>query len=123
MYDTRSGEDPLFPDTLFNNEELMKICDIGKEFGTTTGRRRKVNYLNLDLLTKALSISGGTHLILSKCDILEEARVFKLIVDGNLIGFQNIFQMKDFIEKRLRLSCTELQKIIFSSSPEVVEEL
>lgn len=123
MYDTRSGEDPLFPDTLFENEELMKICDIGKEFGTTTGRRRKVNYLNLDLLTNALSVSGGTHLVLSKCDVLEDAGVFKLIVDGNLIGFQNIFQMKDFIEKRLRLSCSELQKIIFSSSPEVVEEL
>ncbi len=123
IYDTRSGVDPLFPESLFENNELLKICDAGKEFGTTTGRRRKVNYLNLDMLIKALVTAGGTHLIISKCDILEEVGIFKLIVDNNLIGFSSISDMKDFIKKRIELYCPEVERIIFSSSPEIVEGL
>lgn len=123
IYDTRSGVDPLFPESLFENKELLKICDAGKEFGTTTGRRRQVNYLNLDMLIKALVTAGGTHLIISKCDILEEVGIFKLIVDNNLIGFSSISDMKDFIKKRIELYCPEIERIIFSSSPEIVEGL
>ena len=78
IYDTRSGEDPEFPESLFDNPELSTIGEIGQEYGTTTGRRRKVNYLNLDKLIFALNTGGGSHLIVSKCDVLEEARIFKL---------------------------------------------
>ena len=38
-YDTRSGNDPLFPDSLFDDEELNELGKLGQEFGVTTGRR------------------------------------------------------------------------------------
>lgn len=123
IYETRSGEDSLFPESLFNNPELAKIGDIGQEYGVTTGRRRKVNYLNLDRLIFALNTGGGTSLIVSKCDVLEKAEIFKLFYNRDLIKFENINQMKDFITKKLVVECPDLQKIYYSSSPEVVEGL
>ena len=43
IYDTRSGEDPLFPSSLLRDRVLVRIADVGSEYGVTTGRRRKVN--------------------------------------------------------------------------------
>lgn len=123
IYETRSGEDSLFPESLFDNPELSRIGDIGQEYGVTTGRRRKVNYLDLNRLIFALNTAGGNHLVVSKCDVLEKAEVFKLFYNGDLMKFENIQQMKDFITKRLAVECPDLEKIYYSSSPEIVEDL
>ena len=66
------GIDPDFPENLRDNKELAQIAEIGNEYGTTTGRLRNVNYLNVDKLIKALHYSGTTDLIISKIDILEK---------------------------------------------------
>ena len=42
IYDTRSGIDPEFPDTLLEDSVLARIGEVGAEYGVTTGRRRKV---------------------------------------------------------------------------------
>ena len=48
IYDTRSGVDPEFPLSLLEDRGLTKICTEGEEYGTTTGRKRICNYLNLN---------------------------------------------------------------------------
>jgi adenylosuccinate synthase len=121
MYDTRSGEDPIFPDSLFENKELLAICDAGHEFGTTTGRRRKVNYLNLDSLLLALKTAGGTHLVISKCDILKDLNIFRLYHENKLISFDNFDDMAQYVELHIRNNCDEIEKIVFSHSPSTVE--
>lgn len=121
IYETRSGEDPLFPDTLFDNPELAKIGELGSEYGVTTGRRRKVNYLNLDRLIFALNTAGGNKLIISKCDILEIANIYKLYYNDELIKFSSMEEMKNFIKLQLKHSCYELREVFFSYSPEIVE--
>jgi len=123
IYETRSGEDSLFPESLFDNPELSRIGEIGQEFGVTTGRRRKVNYLNLDRVIFALNTGGGNNLVVSKCDVLEEAGVFKLFYRNELIAFESLEKMKNFISVRLNIECPELERIYYSSSPEVVEGL
>ena len=123
VYDTRSGEDPDFPASLLENDKLLKIADIGKEYGVTTGRRRKVNWLNLDKLIHAISVGGATHLILNKCDILEEAKYFRLFFDRTLIQFDNLKEMQKFISDMCYNNCDGLEKIYFSSSPHEVEGL
>jgi len=123
IYETRSGEDPDFPESLFNNPELAKIGEIGQEYGVTTGRRRKVNYLNLDRIIFALNTGGGNNLIISKCDILEEAEIFKLFYRNDLMSFGSLDEMKGFITARLSVECPELDKIYYSSSTEIVEGL
>lgn len=48
------------------------LAILGNEFGSTTGRKRQCNWLDLQKLNKAIDINSCTHLILSKCDILRK---------------------------------------------------
>lgn len=123
IYDTRSGEDPLFPESLFENPELAAICASGNEFGTTTGRRRKVNYLDVDRMIFALNAAGGNHLIISKCDVLDDVKVFKLFYHKELLSFNHLDEMKSFIQDRIHTFCPEVEKIYFSSKMNLVEGL
>jgi adenylosuccinate synthase len=81
IYDTKSGVDPLFPESLWDNEELNKIIEAGGEVGTTTGRKRIVNYLNIPLLLEAINLSGTTKVIINKCDVLESLGIYKLLIN------------------------------------------
>ena len=116
IYDTRSGEDPLFPSELLTDPALSLIGDVGKEYGTTTGRRRKVNWLNLDKLIEAITVGGATHLVVNKCDILEITVHYRLFHMGDLIIFENITDMKAYIREKCMSSST-LRSVCFSSNP------
>ena len=120
IYDTRSGIDPLFPELLLEDNELLRIALEGEEYGTTTGRMRKVNWLNLDKLIYAINISGTTDIIISKIDILQNLNLFNLFYDKELINFKTIKEMKTFIIERLNDTCIYLENIIFSDNKEIV---
>ena len=122
IYDTRSGLDPDFPEELLNDMELLSICNEGKEYGVTTGRRRKVNWLNLNKLKNAINISGTTHLIISKIDIFKNLNLFKLI-NNQLISFDTIDDMKEYIETFLHTNCLNLVNIIYSDNVENIENI
>jgi adenylosuccinate synthase len=115
IYDTRSGEDPLFPSSLLDDAALMKIGNVGLEYGVTTGRRRKVNWLNLDKLIIAVTTTGATDLLISKCDVIEEVGEFKLFFKDSLVNFNGLSEMKTFIVKKI--SEVSNSNIEFSSSP------
>jgi len=67
-YTTRVGEGP-FPTELFDDVGTY-LQDKGKEFGATTGRRRRCGYLDLLLLKHSVMVNGVTGLILTKFDVL-----------------------------------------------------
>ena len=92
------------------------------EYGTTTGRRRKVNWLDLNKLKEAINISGTTHLIMSKLDVLEYINLFKL-KNNKIISFHNIELMKQYINHYLKKNCNELVEIIYSDNVETIPEL
>ena len=117
IYDTRAGVDPEFPELLFDNKELACICEKGKEYGTTTGRKRKVNWLNIVKLRKAINISGTTHLIISKIDIFKELNIFKL-KNIDVISFETMESLKLYIETYLYNKCSQLENIIYSDNVE-----
>ena len=116
IYDTRVGFDPDFPNELLENQELYTLGDVGKEFGTTTGRRRIVNYLNLDKLIQAINISGTTHLIMSKIDIVVDVGVFKYYFQNTLHKCDDIHTMKTQLVELLKTHTT-VREIVFSSKP------
>ena len=58
----------VWPDVSRFLEEI-DIVKVGNEFGVTTGRKRRVNWLNMDKLIKTINFSGTTHFIISKVDI------------------------------------------------------
>jgi len=115
IYDTKSGVDPLFPESLWDNQDLVKLIELGKEFGSTTGRKRLANWLRLNHLKKAIKTSGTNKLIINKCDIIEQLNTFKVILDNqkdgpNFIKFNNLNDMKNFIFNELKEYC----EVIFS---------
>ena len=65
----------------------------------------------------------ATDLVISKVDVLEEYGIFKLYYDKSLYTFQNIYAMKNFIEKKIKNKCLMLERIIFSGDPETVDNL
>ena len=98
IYDTRSGVDPMFPNILFEDKDLARLGELGSEFGVTTGRKRKVNWLNLNYFLDAVKISGSNKVILNKCDIIERLGKFKLYFNDELLSFATLEMMQDFIK-------------------------
>ena len=123
IYDTRSGIDPVFPEDLFNNKELLLIAERGKEFGTTTGRMRKVNWLNINKLIQSINISGTTLLIISKVDIFKSVKIFKLICDDEIMKFETLEKLMKFINWMLYKNCKLLKRIIYSDNPKTINYL
>lgn len=118
-YDTKSGVDPLFPETLWDDPILNKIIELGQEFGSTTGRKRLVNWLNLDKLTESIKLSGCTSLIINKCDVLEEIGVYRLYHKNQLIEFKTLYEMDNYIRDVL---CRFNLKIYFSGHKESITQ-
>lgn len=117
IYDTRSGEDPRFPDSLLDDVELAAIAKLGEEYGVTTGRPRKVNWLNLDSLIRAINLTGTTNLVISKCDILQEFGVFKLVYNNESRSFATLDKMCWFINDAIYSACVLIENVKYSYSP------
>ncbi len=77
-YTTRVGEGP-FPTELFDSlgEEIQTK---GKEFGATTGRKRRCGWLDLPLLKYSVKASNLTSIALTKLDILSGIKELKVCV-------------------------------------------
>lgn len=69
-YCTRVGSGP-FP-TELDDAVGEKIRQIGREFGSTTGRARRTGWLDIPALKYAIMINGVTELMMMKADILSD---------------------------------------------------
>jgi adenylosuccinate synthase len=117
IYDTRVGYDPDFPETLLDDPDLQKLGEIGEEYGSTTGRKRIVNWLNLDKLIKAINISGTTHLVISKVDIIEQLGIYKYYYENKLISVDSFDKLQEEICQTILTNCLFCKHIYFSNNP------
>ncbi|MBI2970853.1 MAG: adenylosuccinate synthase [Candidatus Aenigmarchaeota archaeon] len=85
-YTTRVGEGP-FP-TELTNEVGAKLRQEGREFGTTTGRPRRVGWLDIPMLKYAARVNGVTALALTKLDVLAGMPEIKIAVVYDRAGIQ-----------------------------------
>jgi len=69
-YTTRVGEGP-FPSEL-GGESGRLLREWGNEYGATTGRPRRVGWLDLVALRYAVQVNGVDSLFLTKLDVLDE---------------------------------------------------
>lgn len=87
-FTTRVGGGP-FP-TELDGEQARRLRGTGEnpwdEFGTTTGRPRRVGWLDTVILRHAVRINGLTELALTKLDILSGWRELKVCVAYELDG-------------------------------------
>ena len=67
-YCTRVGSGP-FP-TELNDETGSKLRNIGKEFGSTTGRPRRCGWLDLPALKYSIMLNGVSKLFITKADVM-----------------------------------------------------
>ena len=74
-------------------------------------------------MIKSINISGTTILIISKVDVLEKVNLFKLIdVDKDIIQFENMKQMKYYIENIIKKECRNIKNILFSDNPYIIND-
>ena len=123
IYDTRVGTDPLFDDDLFDKNILEQIAVKGNEYGTTTGRPRKVKWLNLDLLIKSINISGTTHIVISKIDIFNDMDELKIYFNNEYVIFKKLSDLLQFVRTHLYKNCCFLRKILYSDNPKSILNL
>ena len=108
-----------FPTELNCNPGTRSIQRLGNEFGTTTGRRRQVNWLNLDKLIEAIQVSGTTNVVINKCDILKRLdSTFVLQEEARNFSFDGLYE--GFIRLSIQLLCEDCNEVYFSSSPETI---
>jgi adenylosuccinate synthase len=89
-YTTRVGGGPFPTEQL--NEIGTTLQEVGHEYGTTTGRRRRCGWLDLVVLKYSHSINGYDSLNLTKLDVLDGLDEIKVAVkykigDKELEGF------------------------------------
>ena len=77
-YTTRVGDGP-FP-TELTNEIGDRIREVGREYGTTTGRPRRVGWFDSVVVRHARRVSGITDLSLNSLDVLTGIESLKICV-------------------------------------------
>jgi len=116
IYETYVGAKKFEPDDpIFSN-----IRDIGEEYGATTGRPRQCNWMNWNLLERAIRINGVTHVVFSKIDVLREVNKWALLENDKEILFVSEEAMKDWLEERLSNLNILSENIYFSDSKDSI---
>ncbi len=83
-YTTRVGSGP-FPSELIGALG-DKIVDIGHEFGTVTGRRRRPGWLDLVMLRHAVRLNSLTEIALTKLDVLDTFETVRVCIGYEMNG-------------------------------------
>ncbi len=77
-YVTRVGAGP-FPTELFDDIG-DHLVDVGHEYGTNTGRRRRTGWLDLVMLRQAVRVNSLSELAITKLDVLDQLDRLKVCV-------------------------------------------
>lgn len=83
-YCTRVGSGP-FPTELFDADG-QNMRDVGREYGSTTGRPRRCGWLDLVALKYSIMLNGVTELIMMKADVLDQFDTIKICTGYEING-------------------------------------
>src|SRR6478752_983941 len=83
-YVTRVGAGP-FPTELFD-EIGEHLVDVGHEYGTNTGRRRRTGWFDAVMLRHAVRLNSLSELAITKLDVLDDLDSLKVCVAYDLDG-------------------------------------
>jgi adenylosuccinate synthase len=114
IYETYVGNKEFQP---LENDELQRFQEVGQEIGSTTGRKRQCNYLNLDTLIPAIKINGVTNIIFNKIDVVQQLNIFKLIYKNEIKIFDSLSDMQSFIYEVLENDIGYFVHIYYSGNP------
>jgi adenylosuccinate synthase len=83
-YCTRVGSGP-FPTELCD-ETGASLRNIGREFGSTTGRPRRCGWLDMPALKYSIMINGITKLLMTKADVMSGFKTIKICTSYKVDG-------------------------------------
>ena len=89
-YLSRVGESPL--PTELNDKTADYIRESGGEYGTTTGRPRRIGWLDLVQVRQAVRVNGLTEIALTKLDVLNNIDEL-LICNSYKVNDRKIYEM------------------------------
>ena len=83
-YTTRVGSGPFPTEDFGNDGDIM--AQVGNEFGSVTGRKRRCGWLDLVALKYAIQVNGVTQLMMMKGDVLSGFDTLKVCTAYNYKG-------------------------------------
>ena len=83
-YVTRVGSGP-FPTELFD-EVGDHLVDVGHEYGTNTGRRRRPGWFDAVMMRHAVRVNSLSEIALTKLDVLDALETLKVCVAYEIDG-------------------------------------
>lgn len=89
-----------FPTELFDATG-DKICEVGREFGSVTGRKRRCGWVDLVALKYTTMLNGVTDLIMMKSDVLDGFEEIKVCVAYEVDGKETTempFELSDEVK-------------------------
>jgi adenylosuccinate synthase len=95
-YLSRVGESPLPSEIHGDEAELLR--EKGGEYGTTTGRPRRVGWLDLVQVRQAVRVSGLTEIALTKLDVLNGFKELPVCTSYQ-VGNEKIYEMPASLEQ------------------------
>lgn len=118
-YDTYVGLKKFQPDEAI----FDRLRDLGKEYGSTTGRARQCNWINVKDLIKAIEMNQCTDVIISKVDVLKELNkenddLYWCVKRKDGISyFDSVFEWKIWLEDEIMDCCESVLKVKYRYSP------
>lgn len=96
----------------------VHLQEVGMEYGTTTGRRRRCGWLDLVVLKYSCLINGYDSLNITKLDVLDQLPEIKVAVaykvdDVELAGFPGMFKASTYHFTALTNSILQLILIFY----------
>jgi adenylosuccinate synthase len=113
-YTSRVGDGP-FPTELFDDQG-EHIREVGREYGTTTGRPRRVGWFDTVVVRHSRRVSGITDLSLNSIDVLSGLETVKLCVAYEIDG-------KEITEYPATLDALERAKPVYKELPGWSEDI
>jgi adenylosuccinate synthase len=83
-YTTRVGAGPFVTELMDENGDYLQKK--GKEFGATTGRKRRCGWLDLVAVSDAARLNGLDSLAITKLDVLTGLKTLRICVGYQLDG-------------------------------------
>lgn len=105
-YCTRVGNGP-FPSEDFG-EDGDKMAEVGKEFGTTTGRKRRCGWFDAVAVKHAARLNGCDQLALMKLDVLDGFKTIKVCV-GYTLNKETIDYVPSMLEEDIKPIYKEIE--------------
>ena len=97
-----------------DEEVFEKIAKVGNEFGSTTGRPRQCNWMDLEGLKKAAKLNSVTDLIINKMDVMREVGEWKVYENNSVKDLETEMDFTQYLASHMMQI---VQHITFSDNP------